>query len=241
MSGSQSLCFPSPPAVWFYVFDTNETSQWKFDARHMVGMEGGRGKGEGFLGCVFFSAKRLAYSCRDGPCLPRTCTFHPFWPSLSGRGKKGKQNVMQKSTKWFNLEKPLFHLAWGTTTSNQPSPQPPPLWPWIKRQKLKINDLATWSMFSDMCVHLGLHTAICINVVCLPRSTFSFSSCDGHTLVLLCVCDVLIGQIGNWYLTTPLPTPPKEKKTARFGDLIQAGAHPCHLINAGLAETSRMW
>lgn len=90
-------------------------------------------------------------------------------------------------------------------------------------------------MFSDMCVHLGLHTAICINVVCLPRSTFSFSSCDGHTLVLLCVCDVLIGQIGNRYL------PPPKKKTARFGDPIQAGAHPCHLINAGLAETSQMW
>jgi len=29
-------------------------------------------------------------------------------------------------------------------------------------------------MFSDICVHLVLHAAICINGVCLPRSTFHF-------------------------------------------------------------------
>lgn len=72
-------------------------------------------------------------------------------------------------------------------------PKPPP--PWIKNKKLKINDLATWSVFCDICVHPGRHTAICINAVCLPHSTFHFPA----VIVTYLCCCVLIGQICNWF------------------------------------------
>lgn len=44
-------------------------------------------------------------------------------------------------------------------------------------------------MFSDICVHGVLHTAICINGVCLPHSTFHFPAV---IVTHLCCCVVVM-------------------------------------------------